>query len=351
MTAPYTPKPSILDRVLSRLIPTDQYGSLLDPTQQRAIQRQSLIGLGTGILAQSGPGSGPLQAFGKAYQGLDIPGMADQALKLQAYRSQLGQQQAIAQAASAHQPAPGASRLDRYNAFVDLAAQIATIPGGAAIAEKMAPLIQAMKPDKPTAAKWSFQTIMENGEPVLYRINEDTGTKYRVGLGKPSGVQGGVMAQETKAAARNALAALNQADALLARDPEADVLPVAASVARGAERVPIIGGMLSGAMDPIAQHSMRPTQQQFQQAMDQFLHNYSALLPRGGRSVQILKNLRNSFAPAAGQTDAEVRKGFATARAHLRQTLEALAAGREPTGPLPGTELAPTVGEYDELLK
>lgn len=345
--APYTPKPSILDRVLGKLFPTDQYGGLLDAQARQGIQHQGLLNLGMGMLADTGAGSGLFPSLGKSFQGIDVNAIADHAVKLKAYQTQLQQQTALQQAKDAIKPEPNESAYDYLG-------RVAKATGGmAGSPEKLSSLLDALKPPQGAAIRprWSFQTVMENGQPVLYRINDDTGTKYRVGLGKPSGAQGGVTAQETKAAARNALVALDEADRLLARDPEADIVPVATSVARGAERIPIIGGMLSGAMDPIAQQAMRPTQQQFQRAIDQVLHNYSALLPRGGRSVQILKNLRNSFAPSAGQTDAEVRKGFATARAHLRQTLEALAEGREPTGPLPGTDAPSGAGEYDDLLK
>lgn len=165
-----------------------------------------------------------------------------------------------------------------------------------------------------------------------------TDTGKNVGQSQSMGGQGGVMAQETRAAARNALAALDQADAALKDDPNADIYPTGAAIAEGAGNVPVVGGLLKGAMGPLGQAQLRPSQQKYQQAMDQFLHNYSALLPKGGRSVSILQNLRNSFTPRAGQESADVRGGFARARAGLRQQLEALAAGNDP-GLLPQGEM------------
>ncbi len=165
-----------------------------------------------------------------------------------------------------------------------------------------------------------------------------TDTGKNVGQSQTAGGQGGVTAQETRAAARNALAALDQADAALKDDPQADIYPATAALAEGAGHLPIVGTALQGLTGPAAQRALRPTQQKFQQGMDQFLHNYSALLPKGGRSTTILMNLRHSFAPQAGQDSPDVRGAFARARAGLRQQLEALAAGRDP-GLLPQGEM------------
>lgn len=145
---PGTSKPSIVDRILGRLFPTEQYAGLLDPGQQQGLQHQGLLGLGMGVLSQTGAGSGPFVSLGKAYQGLDFHGMADHALALQNLRNQQQEQQALASVAARHPPQPGETRMDAYTRFADIAAEMATIPGGAAIAEKMAPLVAAMKPDR-----------------------------------------------------------------------------------------------------------------------------------------------------------------------------------------------------------
>ena len=171
-----------------------------------------------------------------------------------------------------------------------------------------------------------------------------------VGASARARVNASVQGQETQAAARNALAALDQADAALAKDPNADIYPTTSAIAEGAGNIPVVGGMLKGAMGPLAQSQLRPTQQQYQQAMDQFLHNYSALLPKGGRSVAILQNLRNSFTPRAGQESVPVRQAFREARANLRKQLQALANGHEvgdlPTGsteaPVPNAPQSPS---------
>lgn len=215
MTAPYTPKPSILDRVLSRLIPTDQYGDLLSPTDRSSIQRQGLLGLGAGILSQSGPGSGPLQAFGKAYQGLNVNEMADHALKLQAYQRKLGEQAAVAQVLAKH---PASAGDDPYTRLAAIANDLAGMPGTEDLVGKLAGVLSAIKPHAPTnaeRARWSFQTVMEGDKPVLYRINEDTGTKYRVGIAKEGGgAKKGVSQQKAGALLRlaeNALPTLQAA--------------------------------------------------------------------------------------------------------------------------------------------
>ena len=345
MTLPFGPppfarKPSIVDRIAQRLFPTASLTGLLDPGQAEGLSRQELLNVGLNLLQAGGRSAhqqGTLANIGSSIQGVNFPEMAQHAMQLQAYKSHQAEQQALAQAVARHPAKPGETREQTYGRFTEILTDIASLPGGAAVADKWAPLLTALKPEKPDRARWSFQTIMENGEPQLYRINEDTGVKYRVGMAKPAASTNSVTANETRAAAQNAIAALDDADAALKADPNADIQPTASSIARGAKSIPLVGGALSGALEPIAQSQMSPAQKQFQQAMDQFLHNYASLLPRGGRSVAILQNLRDSFAPKPGQTDAQTRAAFTQARAHLRRSMEALARGESPSATPEGT--------------
>ncbi len=99
---PYARKPSIVDRVLSRLFPTAAYTGLLDPEQQQGLQRQGLLNVGLNLLQAGGPSAqqrGTLANLGASIQGVNFPEMAQQALQMQAYRQQQAGQQAIAQAA------------------------------------------------------------------------------------------------------------------------------------------------------------------------------------------------------------------------------------------------------------
>lgn len=195
----------------------------------------------------------------------------------------------------------------------------------------MTPITKNIDPNSPTGVAAYQQK--HPPRPATSR-GADAGASAR------ARVAASVQGQETRAAAKNALAALDQADAALKLDPNADIYPTGAAIAEGAGNVPIIGGLLKGATGPLGQAQLRPTQQQYQQAMDQFLHNYSALLPKGGRSVAILQNLRNSFTPRAGQESVPVRQAFRQARGNLRKQLEALANGQD-AGELPGATPAP----------
>src|SRR5437867_6279199 len=143
--------PSILDRVVNRLFPTAQYTGLLDPEAQRGIQRQGLLNLGTSLLQAGGPQAvqgGTLANLGGALQQsqVNFPQMAQQALQLQAYKSQQAEQQAIAGAAARHPPQPGETRDQAYNRLTQIITEIATIPGGDATAAKLAPVLAALKP-------------------------------------------------------------------------------------------------------------------------------------------------------------------------------------------------------------
>jgi hypothetical protein len=187
-------QPSIVDRVLGRLFPAGQYAGLLDPTAQRGLQRQGLLSLGSSLLQAGGPQAyqgGTLANIGGALQQsqMNFPLMAHQALQIQAYKGQQQEQQAIADVAKEYPITPGMSREDMYTRASAILQRLLTIPGAARLAEQMAPAVAAMKPATPDRARWSFQTVMEGGEPVLYRVNEDTGVKYRVGVGKPTAEQ------------------------------------------------------------------------------------------------------------------------------------------------------------------
>ena len=362
---PFVKKPSIVDRVAARLFPEDQYAGLLD--NGTGLQREALTRLGLGLLSQSGPhpqGTGPNlgQAIAGAYQGVNFPEMAQQAVQLQQYRKQT---QALTSAAANHPAKPGETPDETYARIAGMVSDLAGQPGTEDLIGKLSNVLAQLRPRAEQRTRYAFKTIHENGQDWIYRINTDDPTdRMKIGLASPRPEPGaaaavGTTAQETRAAAQNALASLNDADAALGENNANDIMPTAASVARGVESIPGVGGMLRGAMEPIAQHAMTPGQQKYQQAMDQFLHNYASLLPKGGRSIAILQNLRQSFTPGPGQTSAEVRQAFANARAHLRHSLEALARGESPDylpgvnapigAPSPATTTAPAtpVPGYD----
>lgn len=188
---PYARKPSIVDRVLGRLFPTAQYTGLLDPQAQQGIQQQGLRQLSANLLVAGGASPmqhGTLANIGAALGGVDVDALANRALQLKAYRDQQQQEQAIAQVSARHPIKPGASRLDQYNRFADIAAEIATIPGGAAIAEKMAPLISAMKPtDRSAREPMRVADVRDNalGSPthgMTGTVLLDPDTYQRVGF-------------------------------------------------------------------------------------------------------------------------------------------------------------------------
>ena len=337
---PYARKPSIVDRVAARLFPTAAYTGLLDPDQQQGLQRQGLLNVGLNLLQAGGRSphqAGTLANIGSSIQGVNFPEMAQQALQLKAYQQQQQERHALTTVAAKHPAKPGETPEQTYDRIAGMVSDLAGMEGSEALIGKLATVLSALRP-RMERNDWMIQAgVGADGKPELYRINRLTGEVRTTGLGKvATGNTNSVVTQETRAAAQNALAALNDADAALRADPNADIQPTTSAIARGAKSIPLVGGMLGGAMEPIAQSQMSPAQKQFQQAMDQFLHNYASLLPRGGRSVAILQNLRDSFAPKAGQTDAATRAAFTQARANLRHSIEALARGESPTG-LPGT--------------
>lgn len=147
---PYTPKPSIVDRVAARLFPTGAYQGLLDPQAQQGLQHQGLLALGTNLMQAGGAAPyqrGTLANIGASLQGVNFPGMAQQALQLQNYRSQQQDQQLIAAAGARHPAQPGENRSQAYDRITAILSDIISIPGGDAIAAKFAPVLAALKPN------------------------------------------------------------------------------------------------------------------------------------------------------------------------------------------------------------
>jgi len=95
-----------------------------------------------------------LANIGSSIQGVNFPEMAQQAMQMQAYRQQQAGQQAVAAVAAQHPAKQGETREEAYNRLIAMATEIAAIPGvGPGIAERFAPLIQAVKPDRPQARR------------------------------------------------------------------------------------------------------------------------------------------------------------------------------------------------------
>lgn len=134
--------------------------------------------------------------------------------------------------------------------------------------------------------------------------------RYQAGLRTTGGTggtgRGGVIGAESRAAAQLAVRAADEMAALYKADPTSPINPSLSAGIRGMGHAPLVGGLIQGFTEGQANRLLTPNQQRFRKATDRMLHNVSALLPKGGRSVQILNNLRGSFSLAAGETDPEV---------------------------------------------
>lgn len=306
-----------MDRVLGRLFPTAQYTGLLDADQQHNLQRQGLLNVGLNLLQAGAPSAhqaGTLANIGSSIQNVNFPEMAQQALALQAYRQQQAGQQAVAQVAARHPAKPNESREDAYGRLTSIATEIAALPGGAAVAEKFAPLLQALKPDRATPARWSFQTIHENGKDNLYRINEDTGARYLIGEGK-AGQPKEPTPQERVAGSQYSSAdeSVRIMREIAQRNPEAAKAAAAAIHAGGF-------GKLGKAYAAVRGFTSDPDAQNF---YTQYENMLLAVTPTygGARPTQQLLNLEQAASlPAIGSGD------FDTAFRHMEQRLADLRA-------------------------
>lgn len=127
-------------------------------------------------------------------------------------------------------------------------------------------------------------------------VDPETGRVIATGGKKPLTA----VERETNAASRTALDLIKDMRQAHGADATASQLPLASSILRGVGHLPVVGGMLSGATEPAAQQFMTPAQAGYQQKADQLLHLASSILPKGGRSMALLQNLRSSFTSSAG---------------------------------------------------
>lgn len=132
-------------------------------------------------------------------------------------------------------------------------------------------------------------------------VNPRTGATVAQGAPKPLSVT----ERETNAAARTALDLVRQMKQAHGAKGDNSQLPLAASALRGVGRMPIVGDLVSGITEPAAQSFMTPAQADYQQKADQLLHLASSVLPKGGRSMALLKNLRSSFTSSANAANPE----------------------------------------------
>jgi len=319
---PYQPKPSIVDRVVNRLFPTANYTGLLDPAAQQGLQRQGLLQLGTSLLQAGGPQAlqgGTLANLGGALQQsqVNFPQMAQQALQLQAYKSQVAEQQAIAGVAARHPPQPGETRDQAYNRLTQIITEIATIPGGDATAAKLAPVLAALKtPPASERGDWSIvPSEGPDGKIHLVRINRLTGETHDTGLfGKPGAVKEPTpqerVANSQYESASNSIAAMRE----IAKNNPAAVKQAVAAIK--ASRWGPLGTLVTEARGTLTD----PDAQNFYTHYNNMI---LAVTPTygGSRPTQALMDLeKQATLPAIGSGD------FATAFSHMDSRLKDLKA-------------------------
>lgn len=155
---------------------------------------------------------------------------------------------------------------------------------------------------------------------------------------------GGVLEQKAQAGASTAVESIDDAEQLLQRNQEADVLPLGAALARGAKASGGILGALGGAAEPLAQKSMTPDQQQFQADMQRMVHSMVGLLPGSRQSIVLFNSLVNAYTPQPGES-AQTRSAKRAARQRARAWLAAVAQGRQV--PVPPELAAAGITEAD----
>lgn len=378
-------QPSVLDRVLGRLFPTGAYQGLLDPQSQGQLQHQGLFNLGTSLL-QAGGGRpyqpGTLANIGAALQGsqMGFPQMADRALQLQAYRSQLAQQQAIAQASAAHPAQPGETQDDTYKRLAAIITDVSTIPGGDQIAAKLAPVLAALKPSTSEATVTKLEHVIDTqlGSPTVgmtgtltlqggkrirfdpessqgkYHIekNTETGAAYYVpdtpgggppkpvGLnlgGRSSASQAALTGAESRAAAQRLLTAQLDGQQLVTANPGAAQPSTLAAAVGG--MVQKIAGERAGTGVTTALRGSQTNQ--YQQAAGRWVDAYMQLVPKSRSSSRDLRDtVLRTYWGQEGDDPASIAAKESARRDATAALARAVATGTAPS--LPGFEPEPT---------
>jgi hypothetical protein len=377
----FAPKPSIVDRVLGRLFPSAQYAGLLDPGAQRGLQQQGLLGLGASLLQAGGPAPyqrGTLANLGGALQQSQqgFPQMAERALQLQAYRGQLAQQQAIAQASAAHPAQPNESQDDTYRRLAAIITDVSTIPGGDAIAGKLAPVLAALKPStgEQTVTKLEHVVDTQLGSPTVgmtgtltlqggkrirfdpesaqgkYHVekNTETGAAYYVpdtpaggkpvpvGLnlgGRSTASQAALTGAESRAAAQRLLTAQLDGQQLVATNPGAAQPSTLAAAAGGI--VQKIAGERAGTGVTTALRGSQTNQ--YQQAAGRWVDAYMQLVPKSRSSSRDLRDtVLRTYWGQEGDDPASIAAKETARRVATAALARAVATGTAPA--LPGFE-------------
>lgn len=159
-------------------------------------------------------------------------------------------------------------------------------------------------------------------------FNPSTGRPLYTAPERPagSGAKFNANIEKLKTGAEGAIQALDQIDALLKQDPNADVYPVASRIAEGASHLPFgLGTALSGITEPLAQSQRTPNQQRFEVLVNSLTHNAVGLLPGSRQSQKLFESLKETFRPKAGSSQ-PARAESALLRSQLRARLRAILA-------------------------
>lgn len=146
----------LIDRILGRLFPSDQYEGLLSPMDLRATQRQGLLQLGAHLLQAGGPSLMPHnlgQDLGKAYGATNYQDIVKQAVEGRLLAGQVQRQQdrdAAIQRAGEKYPVQANETPDQtYMRLSKLVSELAGVPGTEEMVGKLSNVLAQLRPQQP----------------------------------------------------------------------------------------------------------------------------------------------------------------------------------------------------------
>jgi hypothetical protein len=338
------PRRNVLQLIASRLLP--QSAGLLSPEEQVALQRQGLLQLGMGLLANSGqrpvgsPGATFGERVGQAFHGVNLEGAVQQALQMrEAYEQQAQEREVRKQveaiSAKYKQPRVHESPEQRYARFLALTAELSVIPGAGKQVAYLTNLLNAIKPQD-RGARWTIRNAVDpqTGKVVMVRVNPETGESRPLGLEAPPQL-GALMPTEGERRAGSLLTVGRNAWGTLQRNFEA---PNFRDYALG--KVPFGLGQAFTSKDC----------QQMMRAGADFGRSYlylvsGAAVPPAEALGWAVENL-----PQLGDSPELIRDKM-QALAVKAEAMEQAAGRARPGVAQPGYVPAPGAGPYDEFLE
>lgn len=313
--------PSVIQRLLAKLVPLGQFGGLLSDEDQQLVRRQVAMQAGLNLLANSGPrvvgtpGSSFGERIGMALgPAFDYTEMAEYLVRLRAAhaeRQKLDERdKRVRDIQERH-----ANIADPAQRLTAIISDLAGVAGAESLIGPLSNALAQIKPDQPN---YDIRTAIDprTGKPGLFRIDPRTGRSESLGLETPMPLGAG-MPTDTERRTGALLTIAEDAFGRL-RDARAPNLKDVA-----ASRVPFGAGQMF----------VSPAQQLQIQSGMQLYRAYLVVTSGATVTDAEAEGAAKTFLPQLGDTDEVVRQKAHAREVMMRAIRQAAGRGAAPANP------------------